>query len=409
MELLEYDWTTHTKDKMIIVYGTAAFGELVYQSLEHKNIVPDYYVNQEGCGFFHGVSVIGIDQLAELYRDKQPVILFAVGSASEEVLLKLAKARVKRVYSVANLLNEMPDRSKIWDAAYKYRQVYFYKQDCFVNADKLFLYSLDVVVTERCSLRCKKCSNLMQYYHKPKNFSVYEIRNSLDRVLDIVDGIYELIILGGETFMNPDFHLLIDWYIDNPKVKTIVVLANATIFPGEEILKKLLHRKIILRISDYGELSGKLEEWAVWCENKRVEYEIVRMNSWQDCGDLDKRNYSEGEIKYVYSTCECRNTPTLLDGKLYNCPYAANAANLGAMYEDEARMDRFELDNRGDIKEKLRRFLFDRKYLAACDYCEGRNLKRSSITPFEQADKPLDYVVRRKDENASGQCDNSSI
>ncbi len=409
MELLEYDWTTYTEDEMIIVYGTAAFGEMVHYGLKHKNIVPTYYVNQEGQGFFHGVPVIGIDMLAKLYKEVQPTILLAVGASSEEVILKLEKAKINRIYSVENLLDEALDRNEIWGDAYKYRRFYFYKQESFANADKLFLLNLDVVVTERCSLRCRKCSNLMQYYHAPKNFDVYQIKNSLDKVLNIVDGIYELIILGGETFMNPDFHLLLDWYIDNPKIKAIVVLANATIFPKEDVLKKMTHRKIVIRISDYGELSRSLDKWAVWCESNHVEYEIVRMDKWQDCGNLEKHNYSASEIRYVYETCECKDTPTLLEGKLYNCPYAANAANLGAMYEDEAVRDQFELDDRADIKERLREFLFDRKYLAACDYCEGRNFKRSSIKPFEQAEEPLDYVIRRENENALSECDNSNI
>lgn len=409
MELFEYDWTAYTKDKMIIVYGTAAFGEIVYHALKHKNITPAYYVNQEGRGYFHGVSVIGIDVLAELYRKVQPIILLAVGASLEEVILKLSKAKVDHIYSVANLLDEALDRNEVWDSFYKYRQAYFYKQDSFVNADKLLLFSLDVVVTERCSLRCGKCSNLMQYYHTPKNFDVHRIKDSLDQILDIVDGIYELIILGGETFMNPDFHLLLDWYIDNPKIKTIVILANATIFPQEKILKKMLHRKIVMRISDYGELSGKLKEWAAWCESNHVEYEIVRMDKWQDCGNLEKHNYSSNEIKYVYKTCECKDTPTLLDGKLYNCPYAANAVNLGAMYEEEVARDQFTLDDSVNIKERLREFLFDRKYLEACDYCEGRNFKRASIKPFEQVEKPLNYVIRRENKDGFGECDNSDI
>lgn len=409
MKLLEYDWSAYAENEMIIVYGTAAFGEMVHHSLKRKNIIPNYYVNRVGSGFFHGVPVIGIDMLERLYREVQPIILLAVGPSSEEVILKLAKAKINRIYSVANLLNETLGRNEVWDSVYRDRRIYLHRQDSFANADKLLLFSLDVVVTERCSLRCRKCSNLMQYYHAPQNFDVYQIKDSLDKVLNIVDGIYELTILGGETFMNPDFHLLLDWYIDNPKIKTIVVLANATIFPKEEVLKKLTHPKIAMRISDYGELSRELEKWAVWCESNCVEYEVTKMSSWQDCGDLRKRNYSASEIRYVYHTCECRDLPTLLNGKLYNCPYAANAANLGALYEDEAVRDQFELDGRADIKERLREFLFDRKYLEACDYCEGRNFKRSTIKPFEQAEKPLDYVVKRGQKSAPGKCGNSDI
>lgn len=33
--------------------------------------------------------------------------------------------------------------------------------------DAVILNSIDFIVTERCSLRCRDCSNLMQYYKNP--------------------------------------------------------------------------------------------------------------------------------------------------------------------------------------------------------------------------------------------------
>ncbi|MCO6696995.1 hypothetical protein, partial [Streptomyces sp. Vc17.3-30] len=35
--------------------------------------------------------------------------------------------------------------------------------------DTLILKYLDVVVTEACSMKCQDCSNLMQYYTKPRH------------------------------------------------------------------------------------------------------------------------------------------------------------------------------------------------------------------------------------------------
>ena len=35
------------------------------------------------------------------------------------------------------------------------------------SSKNLNLNSLDIVLTEKCSLKCKHCSNLMQYYEKP--------------------------------------------------------------------------------------------------------------------------------------------------------------------------------------------------------------------------------------------------
>ena len=34
----------------------------------------------------------------------------------------------------------------------------------FVNKDNKFLHSVDIVISEKCTLNCKDCANLMQYY-----------------------------------------------------------------------------------------------------------------------------------------------------------------------------------------------------------------------------------------------------
>ena len=39
----------------------------------------------------------------------------------------------------------------------------------FVNKDNKFLHSVDIVISEKCTLNCKDCSNLMQYYEDAQN------------------------------------------------------------------------------------------------------------------------------------------------------------------------------------------------------------------------------------------------
>ena len=258
----------------------------------------------------------------------------------------------------------------------------------------MVLASLDVVVTEKCSLKCEKCSNLMQYYQHPKNLNIEEIKASLDKVLDVVDKIYELRILGGEPFMNPDFYSLIEWYAGHDKITKIAILTNATIFPDEDKLQRLISSKVKIWLSDYGSVSSKLHEWIAWCKNNQVEYYISKLKKWQDLGRLERHNYSPTEIKYVYETCECNDCPVLMKGKLYNCPYSANAVNLGALYSDEAKLDAFVLDDETDLKERMKKFLYERDYLMACHYCGGRNTRRASIEPCIQTLKPLEYERR---------------
>lgn len=394
MELLEFDCKNYDKNQMLIVYGTKGFGNIVRYCLEKKNITPDYYVEENGKGRFHGVPVINIDQLTEIYHKKPPIILLAVGASSKEVALSMHKNGIEVVYGICKLLEEIRDIEDLLDPVYENRYQYFYVQERFINHDKLVLASLDVVVTEKCSLKCEKCSNLMQYYQHPKNLNIEEIKASLDKVLDVVDKIYELRILGGEPFMNPDFYSLIEWYAGHDKITKIAILTNATIFPDEDKLQRLISSKVKIWLSDYGSVSSKLHEWIAWCKNNQVEYYISKLKKWQDLGRLERHNYSPTEIKYVYETCECNDCPVLMKGKLYNCPYSANAVNLGALYSDEAKLDAFVLDDETDLKERMKKFLYERDYLMACHYCGGRNTRRASIEPCIQTLKPLEYERR---------------
>ncbi len=394
MELLEFDCKNYDKNQMLIVYGTKGFGNIVRYCLEKKNITPDYYVEENGKGRFHGVPVINIDQLTEIYHKKHPIILLAVGASSKEVALSMHKNGIEVVYGICKLLEEIRDMEDLLDPVYENRYQYFYVQERFINHDKLVLASLDVVVTEKCSLKCEKCSNLMQYYQHPKNLNIEEIKASLDKVLDVVDKIYELRILGGEPFMNLDFYSLIEWYAGHDKITKIVILTNATIFPDEDKLQRLISSKVKICLSDYGSVSSKLYEWIDWCKNNQVEYYISKLKKWHDLGRLERHNYSPTEIKYVYETCECNDCPVLMKGKLYNCPYSANAVNLGALYSDEAKLDAFVLDDETDLKERMKKFLYERDYLMACHYCGGRNTRRASTEPCIQTLKPLEYERR---------------
>ena len=70
--------------------------------------------------------------------------------------------------------------------------------------------SLDVMITTRCSLKCKNCSNLMQYYKNPENTDGSEIIKALDIIHNNVDFISEYRVIGGEPLMNRDWASIVN-------------------------------------------------------------------------------------------------------------------------------------------------------------------------------------------------------
>lgn len=376
----------YKKERPIIIYGTSITAKVIYYSLKKLGIKPIYFADKNGAASYMGHQVLSIAQLVEKSGELNPIILLGVTRYLKVVVTQLEQVGIKEYYDVCELLEQEDDIEEL------YQNYLFYRND-LCNLNKLNLFSLDLVVTEKCSLRCKQCSNLMQYYENPSNIDIEKLEKSLERLLKKVDCIGELRILGGEPFMNPNFYKIIDYYAENPKIMKIGIYTNATIFPSITKLNSLKKEKTIMYLSDYGDLSQKLQNWIIFCEENHITYHINRMERWHDCGKLQKRNYTYDKCKEIYNICECNNLFTLLHGRLYNCPYAANAINLGALVKEEAEKDYLSFD-RMDIeytKEEIRAFLFERETLFSCNYCSGRSYKNGSVPPYEQIKEPLPY------------------
>ena len=74
------------------------------------------------------------------------------------------------------------------------RNLAFYNEMCnkdtYITNNVLKLKSIDVQITEKCSLKCKDCSNLMQYYKKPIDADFEILTKSIDKILNAVDLIF---------------------------------------------------------------------------------------------------------------------------------------------------------------------------------------------------------------------------
>lgn len=391
------DYEVNSCEKKIAIYGNLIAAKITTLYLKKIGIIPEIYITDSGIYQPPFKNVISISCFTEKYKIEDYIILF-----SYEFKLKLSvdileSYGINEIYSVRNLwdrfdIKELCDNHELVEL-YKKRCNLFFFEDSVNFPDKVYINSLDAIVSERCSLKCENCSNLMQYYKFPKNHNVFDLIKSINIFLDKIDKLLELHILGGEPFMNMDFIKLVEEYAHNEKVTTIAIYSNATIFPEEKVLNALKDNGVLMRFSDYGSLSYKLKEWIKWCEKNNVNYVVETIELWQDLGKLARHeNLDELELWDLYGTCECRNIPTIINNKLFNCPYSANAANLGAMYNDERERDELVLST-STRKEQIIEFLYKRHYLEACRYCNGRNSNRARIKPYIQTKKVLDYEI----------------
>ena len=84
-----------------------------------------------------------------------------------------------------------------------------------------------------------------------------------------------------------------------------------------------------------------------------------------------------------------------MHSNLYRCPFSANATNLNAIPKDDS--DIVDLSDEGvsfeDLRHKIYNLVYNKKYITACNYCNGRdfNTKKIDAAIQKPTNKPLDY------------------
>jgi hypothetical protein len=154
-----------------------------------------------------------------------------------------------------------------------------------------------------------------------------------------------------------------------------------------------VHDDTYLRISDYGTLSAKIESMKKLFDRSGVVYDILKCDRWQNCAVIEKRTRTKTELEAVYSNCCARRLVTLLNGSLYICPFAANAANLGAVppFPEES------INLKGticveEIKKRIIAMLRSKPYFSICEFCAGRPDFDTPLAAAIQVKKPLPYM-----------------
>lgn len=394
--------TLKANSQKLVLYGAGDLGELTKFALDKLEIKIDFYcdsnkekINQD----YFGIKVISPEELFKLDKDTN---IFITNNYISQIKNELYKAKFINVYDCVNLLEStnfpIDKIYKSLPAPKIERRIAFYKNMClkenYLRNRKLVLKSLDVQITERCSLKCANCSNLMQYYESPKNSEIDITFKSIERFMECIDEIYEFRILGGDPFMNKEMYKVVNKLKEYTKVKKIIVYTNGRIIPKGENLECLKDPRVNVDCTNYGAVSNKHDEIVKVLEENEILYSTYLTTEWQDCGRvLPFKERTEEEKKYLFSNCCNSDLLSLLHGKLYRCPFSANGVNINAIPNDEKDVVNLTDENISlpELKEKIKHLTFDKKYLTACSFCNGRDYRTEPIAAAVQTKKPLEY------------------
>jgi organic radical activating enzyme len=258
----------------------------------------------------------------------------------------------------------------------------------YFDKDLVFARSIDIVITEKCTLKCKDCSNLMQFYESPEDHSFEKVTNDFSELIKSIDLILEVRLIGGEPFINKEIYEFIDFYMKQDKVLKVVVYTNATIkLKQERLLKYKDDHKLVFSITNYGLLSKSTEIVINMLENLNIAYRSEPPNNWTDSGKIIEKREHFLENQDIFEKCCAKNTFTQMNGKLYRCPFAANAEQLKAIPESESNSI-----NINDDSDTINKFILSTRYIDACSFCNGRSHDMPEIVPAVQTKIPLKYI-----------------
>lgn len=388
------------KNTPVIIYGAGVVGKVLLSVLEGQGVTVDCFCDNSrkvAQSKFCGKDVIFTPDLKERYGDA--VFLISVASI-RDVVQRLSELGYTDWLPGGPLLRDIhPPRMQVSgeiDRTAYAIDTCIRCHDGYLDPKRIFLRSLDLIITERCSLRCKDCSNLMQYYADPKNCDLDMLFRSIDVFFTVVDEVIEFRLLGGEAFIHKEWPTVVRRLTNEPKVGRIVIYTNGTIVPKETDISVLKKERMLVSITDYGPLSRKSEQLKALLRKYEIPFLVIQTPEWLDCAKIQRNGRDVNRLKEIYGECCAKNLVTLSDGKLFRCPYAANAARLSAVPDRESDyVDLFQVpldaSSVGETKRRVREYLLSKHYLETCDYCNGRPLSGREVPPAVQADRPMPY------------------
>ncbi len=401
---------TGDSNSKVFIFGAGTIGRLTDLALKKKGENSVCFIDSDPRKQgkkIQNKSIISPDEFKKF--DTESSHIFIACNYFSSIIPFLKKNNFKNFYKVTEILKDI-DTYKLYneiDMEMLFtkllplkleRNLAFYNEMCnketYITNNVLKLKSIDVQITEKCSLKCKDCSNLMQYYKKPVDADFEILSQSINKILNAVDFVDELRVLGGDPFMNKDLEKIINELVKYKNIGRIVVYTNARFIPKNRNLEYLKQPRVILDITDYGIASAAAGKFVEFAKEEGISYSINQCNTWQDCGRIIPNNKkTEKELEHQFSNCCNSDLISLLHGKLYRCPFSANGVNLNAFSSDKT--DEIDLrDNslsKKDIRDKIMYLAFGKKYLTACRFCNGRDYATMNIPAAVQAKSKLDY------------------
>ena len=261
---------------------------------------------------------------------------------------------------------------------------------------KLYIWKSEIGVTERCTLKCRKCvrgCGMVDINHK--DMSLETVKISADYFFRNFDYVSEFCLIGGETLLYSQLPEAVE-YIGSKYRNQIVIFSitsNGTIVPSERLVDIMRKYHVVYRISDYSRAIPKLisqhRKVVDVLKAGEIDFRFAYQDentTWVDYGyDYVDRGNNEKELIKIFDQC-LNGCHAVRKNQYFFCAGAeARSRNLG-LHVGET--DYFDLSS----CDKMELFEFnmgysEKGYLDMCNFCHGSNSWKYPVPVAEQIGK----------------------
>ena len=360
----------------VIIYGAGEYGTKCAKMLEGIGanfLFADRVKFQNGR--YMGHKVISPDQIIEELKLQNSIIVLALGRDNAgRALIALQMHGLRYGVEIFDVHNFMEVFFHIY-AAYRY--------------NKVLMYDVSVMVTYKCSLKCKNCMACIPYMERTPEVSFDKFKEDIDLLFSKIDYVIELGLGGGEMFLLKDLDRYISYVMDNyyNQFEEVQLLTNGTIIPNQNTIETIKRYNLRVYVSGYDTVPGwisKYDKLKQKMDSNNIPIEKIPYESWVDMGWREK-NYTE-HVDELFSMCgmKCR---IVQDGKLNYCIHGALANK--ALYDLDISTDEYNLKTTAE-GEKVVLMEYNLGFsesgeMKMCHFCNGYiNINQKVIPVAEQ-------------------------
>lgn len=362
----------------IAVFGAGFIGSRIYRMIRPFNLFSvfiDNNIEKQRDGF-ENEKVLSIEKAME---ESFFIVISGTTQHMEEMAEQLVRYGLQEKKDFI-MYDEFEAR---W-----FRVLLFYKYK------KLYTNLAQICVTERCTLKCKKCAHACHLVDiNSEDMPFEDAKKSADSFFKVFDFVGEFVLIGGEPFLYKRLNEIIAYIGEKyrSQIDLFTITTNGTIIPSLDTLNVCKQYGVTIRVSDYSDSLPKLKtqydsfykaidnlEYIVWKTEKD--------SSWYDYGFFEVNINNSEQIQRNFDSCgvTCRE---INGDKYYYCVMAHTVsknskANLG-------ENDYYLIDTTTD-KLELLEFecgYSEKGYLDMCARCRGKAATNYLIPAAEQVER----------------------